>query len=164
MNKIQGQIILVTGASSGMGKAFTKALLQQDATVYSVARRLDAMKDLSELGARTLKMDITNHQEVDDVIQHIERESGGVDILVNCAGFGLYGAMEDTSLEDARYQFDVNVFGMAYLTQKVLPSMRRKNQGRIINISSMGGKFIRLWAVGIMPVNMQWKDGLTVYV
>lgn len=140
MNKVQGQVVLITGASSGMGKAFTRALLKQGAIVYSVARRVEAMRDLAELGARILKMDITNQQQVDDVIQHIEKETDGIDILVNCAGFGLYGAMEDTSIEDARYQFEVNIFGLAYLTQKVIPSMRQKKSGRIINISSMGGK------------------------
>ena len=140
MNKVQDQVVLITGASSGMGKAFTKALLKQGAIVYSVARRIDAMEDLKALGARTLKMDITQQQDVDEVIQYIEKHSKGVDILINCAGFGLYGAMEDTSIEDARYHFEVNLFGMAYLTQKVLPSMRQKNKGRIINISSMGGK------------------------
>lgn len=140
MNKIQNQVVLITGASSGMGKAFTRALLKQGAIVYSVARRVEAMHDLAELGARILKMDITNQQQVDEVIQHIEKETGGIDILINCAGFGLYGAMEDTSIEDARYQFEVNIFGLAYLTQKVIPSMRQKRSGRIINISSMGGK------------------------
>lgn len=140
MNKVQNQVVLITGASSGMGKAFTRALLKQGAIVYSVARRVEAMHDLAELGARILKMDITNQQQVDEVIQHIEKETGGIDILINCAGFGLYGAMEDTSIEDARYQFEVNIFGLAYLTQKVIPSMRQKRSGRIINISSMGGK------------------------
>ena len=140
MNKVQDKVVLITGASSGMGKAFTKALLNQGAIVYSVARRIEAMGDLTALGARTLKMDITKQQDVDEVMQHIEKNTKGVDILINCAGFGLYGAMEDTSIADARYQFEVNIFGMAYLTQKVLPSMRNKNNGRIINISSMGGK------------------------
>lgn len=140
MNKVQDKVVLITGASSGMGKAFTKALLNQGAIVYSVARRIEAMEDLTVLGARTLKMDITKQQDVDEVMQHIEKNTKGVDILINCAGFGLYGAMEDTSIADARYQFEVNIFGMAYLTQKVLPSMRNKNNGRIINISSMGGK------------------------
>lgn len=140
MNNVQNQVVLITGASSGMGKAFTRALLKQGALVYSVARRVEAMHDLAELGARILKMDITNQQQVDEVIQHIEKETDGIDILINCAGFGLYGAMEDTSIEDARYQFEVNIFGLAYLTQKVIPSMRQKRSGRIINISSMGGK------------------------
>ncbi|USP39081.1 oxidoreductase [Acinetobacter sp. XS-4] len=140
MNTVKEKIILITGASSGMGKAFTKALLKEGATVYAVARRIEAMNELKVLGAHTLKMDITNQDDIDQVIQTIEKETHGVDILINCAGFGMYGAMEDTTLADARYQFEVNLFGMAYLTQKVLPSMRKKMQGRIINISSMGGK------------------------
>lgn len=140
MNTVKEKIVLITGASSGMGKAFTKALLKEGATVYAVARRVDAMQELKTLGAHTLKMDITNQDDIDQVVKTIEKETHGVDILVNCAGFGMYGAMEDTSLADARYQFEVNLFGMAYLTQKVLPSMRKKMQGRIINISSMGGK------------------------
>lgn len=140
MNHVKNSVVLITGASSGMGKAFTKALLQQGAIVYSVARRVDAMMDLAILGAHTLKMDITKQQDIDEVVKEIEKETTGVDILINCAGFGLYGAMEDTSIEDARYQFEVNVFGMAYLTKKILPAMRQKNRGRIINISSMGGK------------------------
>ncbi|MBO8207768.1 oxidoreductase [Acinetobacter nosocomialis] len=140
MNTVKEKIVLITGASSGMGKAFTKALLKEGATVYAVARRVDAMQELKTLGAHTLKMDITNQDDIDQVVKTIEKETHGVDILVNCAGFGMYGAMEDTTLADARYQFEVNLFGMAYLTQKVLPSMRKKMQGRIINISSMGGK------------------------
>lgn len=140
MNKAQEQVVLITGASSGMGRAFTRALLQQGALVYAVARRLEAMNELKILGARTLKMDISRSEDIHQVIQQIERETQGVDILINCAGFGLYGAMEDTSIADARYQFEVNLFGMAELTQQVLPAMRQKNKGRIINISSMGGK------------------------
>ena len=140
MNTVKEKIVLITGASSGMGKAFTKALLKEGATVYAVARRVDAMQELKTLGAHTLKMDITNQDDIDQVVKTIEKETHGVDILINCAGFGMYGAMEDTTLADARYQFEVNLFGMAYLTQKVLPSMRKKMQGRIINISSMGGK------------------------
>jgi short-subunit dehydrogenase len=140
MNKAQEQVVLITGASSGMGKAFTRALLQQGALVYAVARRLEAMNELKILGARTLKMDISRSEDIHQVIQQIERETQGVDIRINCAGFGLYGAMEDTSIADARYQFEVNLFGMAELTQQVLPTMRQKNKGRIINISSMGGK------------------------
>ena len=134
------KVALVTGASSGMGKAFAKALLAEGMIVYAAARRLEQMADLVSLGAVALKMDITKHDEVQAAVQRIEREHGGVDVLINNAGFGLYGAMEETSLDDARYQFEVNLFGMARLTQLVLPSMRAKRGGRIINISSMGGK------------------------
>ena len=133
-------VALVTGASSGMGKAFAKALVAEGLTVYTASRRLEQMSDLVQLGAVALKMDITREGEVQAAVQRIERDHGGVDVLINNAGFGIYGAMEDTTIEDARYQFEVNLFGMARLTQLLLPAMRRKRAGKIINISSMGGK------------------------
>lgn len=133
-------VALVTGASSGMGKAFAKALLAEGMIVYAAARRLEQMADLVALGAVALKMDITRQNEIQAAVQRIEREHGGVDVLINNAGFGLYGSVEETNLDEARYQFEVNLFGMARLTQLVLPSMRAKRCGKIINISSMGGK------------------------
>ncbi len=133
-------VALVTGASSGMGKAFAKALLAQGLTVYAAARRLDQMNDLAELDAIALKMDITREDDVQAAVRRIEQDHGGVDVLVNNAGFGVFGAMEDTTIDDARYQFEVNLFGMARLTQLLLPAMRKKRSGKIINISSMGGK------------------------
>jgi short-subunit dehydrogenase len=139
-NSADRKVVLVTGASSGMGKAFAKALLAEGMAVYAVARRIEAMADLAAAGAITMKMDIVREDEVQEVVQRIIRERGGVDVLINNAGFGMYGAMEDTSMADARYQFEVNLFGMAYLTQLLLPSMRKKGSGKIINISSMGGK------------------------
>jgi len=132
--------VLVTGASSGMGKAFAKALLAQGMTVYAAARRLDQMADLAALGAIVLKMDITREDQVLAAVQRIEQGHGALDVLINNAGFGMYGAMEDTSLADARYQFEVNLFGQARLTQLLLPAMRARRSGKIINISSMGGK------------------------
>lgn len=140
MQKASGLVAFVTGASSGMGKEFAKALLREGMTVYASARRVEKMADLEGLGALVMKMDITKESDILAAVQRIEQERGGVDILVNNAGFGLYGAMEETSIEDARYQFEVNLFGMARLTQLFIPSMRRKGSGKIINISSMGGR------------------------
>lgn len=134
------RVALVTGASSGMGKEFARALLREGFTVYATARRVERMADLGESGAIVLRMDITKEDEILAAVEHIEEDRGGVDILVNNAGFGLYGSMEETAIEDARYQFEVNLFGMARLTQLLLPSMRRKGAGKIINISSMGGR------------------------
>jgi NAD(P)-dependent dehydrogenase (short-subunit alcohol dehydrogenase family) len=133
-------VVLVTGASSGMGKEFARALLQEGYVVYAAARRIENMSDLAQSGALTLKMDITQEAEVQSAVQTILKNHGGVDVLINNAGFGLYGAMEDIPLQDARYQFEVNLFGMARLTQLLLPSMRAKQAGKIINLSSMGGK------------------------
>ena len=133
---------LVTGASSGMGKSFAQALLREGFNVFAAARRLDQMDDLVELGAIAIRMDISREDEVVAAANQVAEstQGRGVDVLVNNAGFGLYGAMEDTSLEDARYQFEVNLFGLARLTQLLLPAMREKQSGKVINISSMGGK------------------------
>jgi len=134
------KVALVTGASSGMGMDFAKALLSEGMVVYAAARRVDQMADLARLGAITLKMDVTSESDLQAAVQRITQDHGGVDVLINNAGFGMYGAMEDTTIEDARYQFEVNLFGMARLTQLLLPAMRNKGTGKIINISSMGGK------------------------
>ncbi len=132
--------VLVTGASSGMGKETAKKLLADGYTVYVAARRVERMADLEQLGATAIAMDISKDEDIVAAVEKITAESGGIDVLINNAGFGSYGAMEDTSLEDARYQFEVNLFGLARLTQLTLPYMREKKAGRVINISSMGGK------------------------
>lgn len=137
---METRTILITGASSGIGKDAAIRLAELGHTVYTAARRIEKMKDLREIGCHPLKVDITNEDEVDSAFQTIQENHGGIDILVNNAGYGLYGAMEDIPIEDARYQFDVNLFGLAHLTQLVLPHMREQGFGRIINMSSMGGK------------------------
>ena len=134
------KIVLVTGASSGIGKATAKSLISKGYKVYVAARRLSKMDDLKDLGAIPVKMDITKEEHVQAVVNQIETENDGVDILINNAGFATYGAMEDTTIDDARYQFEVNLFGLARLTQLVLPKMREKRSGKVINISSVGGK------------------------
>jgi len=134
------RVALVTGASAGIGKAVVKQLLQDGYTVYGVARRLEKMADLEQAGARVLAMDITREEDISRVVEAIHAESGRVDVLVNNAGFGSYGSVEDTTIDDARYQFEVNLFGLARLTQLLLPQMRERGSGTIINVSSMGGK------------------------
>ncbi len=134
------QVVLITGASSGIGKEAAKVLLRQGHVVYAAARRIELMQDLQALGAHTLKMDVTDEAQMKAGIAQITAAHGGVDVLVNNAGFAIYGAMEDTTMADARYQFDVNFFGLARMTQLVLPYMRSQQRGKIINISSMGGK------------------------
>jgi short-subunit dehydrogenase len=139
-NSEKNKVALITGASSGMGKEFAKTLLANNFTVYALARRVELMTDLEALGARILKLDISNELEIEFLIKQIQAEQDGVDVLINNAGFGIYGAVEDISINEARYQFEVNVFGMAKLTQLVIPLMRKRGGGRIINLSSMGGK------------------------
>ena len=133
-------VALVTGASSGIGKAIAFQLIEDGLTVYVAARRVKKMQDLEQHGAIALKMDITKEEDIKRVVQQIEHDHNGVDILVNNAGYALYGAMEDTTIEDARRQFEVNLFGVANLTKAVLSTMKIKKSGKIINISSIGGK------------------------
>lgn len=131
---------LVTGASSGMGKEIAKRLIADGYQVYVAARRVAEMDDLKALGAYPLHMDITSEADIVAAVDTMMAETDGVDVLVNNAGFGLYGPMEEIGMDEARYQFEVNVFGPARLTQLLLPAMRAKKAGRIINITSMGGK------------------------
>ena len=139
-NNNRTQVALVTGASSGIGKAIASQLIEDGLIVYAVARRVEKMQDLEKRGAIALRMDITVEADIQTVIQQIEQNDNSVDILVNNAGYAIYGAVEDITLEDARRQFEVNLFGLASLTKLVLPKMRAKESGKIINISSIGGK------------------------
>ncbi len=134
------KVILITGASSGMGKESAKVLIRQGHTVYTVARRMDQMQDLEVLGGHPIQMDVTKEGDIQNVVDTIIQKEGKIDVLWNNAGYGLYGSIEDVPLDEARKQMEVNVFGMAAMTQKVVPYMRKANSGTIINTSSMGGK------------------------
>jgi len=134
------RVALITGASAGMGKETAKRLAQNGYTVYGVARRTEKMKELKTFGIHTLEMDITNDQSIVNVVEKIIATEQRIDVLVNAAGFGSHGALEDAPISDAKYQLEVNVFGLARLTQLVLPYMRKNNFGKIINISSVAGK------------------------
>jgi short-subunit dehydrogenase len=156
-------VALVTGASSGMGKEVAKQLQTEGYTVYAAARRIEAMDDLKALGIRPLRLDVTQADEIESAVRQIEAQAGGVDVLVNNAGFGLYGAVEDVPLDKARYQFEVNLFSMAGLTQRVLPGMRKKGKGWIVNISSMGGKIytpLGAWYHATKHAVEGWSDCL----
>ncbi len=134
------QVILVTGASSGIGKATALRLIRDGHRVYGTARRISEMQDIQEAGGRALRMDVTSDEEVTAAVNNIIQAEGRIDILINNAGYAIYGAVEDTTIDDARRQFEVNLFGLARVTQAVLPHMRSNRSGTIINISSMGGK------------------------
>jgi len=158
-------IILVTGASSGMGQETAKRLLRDGHTVYAAARRMDQMQDLRAAGAIALKMDITKEDDIATAVNTIIAGHGGVDVLINNAGFGMYGSVEETSIADARYQFDVNLFGMARLTQLLLPAMRKKGAGKIVNVSSMGGKIyspLGAWYHATKHAVEGWSDCLRI--
>jgi short-subunit dehydrogenase len=134
------KVILITGASSGIGKATAELLAKQGHVVYAAARRLEKMEDLKAFGVKTLQMDVTKHEDVVNSVETVIKNEGRIDVLFNNAGYGLYGALEDISIEDAKYQYDVNIFGLADVTKQVLPYMREQKSGTIINTSSMGGK------------------------
>jgi len=131
---------LVTGASSGIGAETAKGLLAAGYTVYAGARRVDAMRALEAAGARVLSLDVTDDASMAAAVDSILRETGRIDVLVNNAGYGSYGALEDVPLDEGRRQFEVNIFGLARLTQLVLPTMRAQRAGRIVNVSSVSGK------------------------
>ncbi|MCB4796126.1 oxidoreductase [Pseudomonas sp. NP21570] len=137
---MNSHVALVTGASSGIGEATALKLKALGFTVYAVARRVDRMRSLSNAGIHVLAMDVTDDASMQAGIRTIIDQSGRIDVLVNNAGYGSYGAVEDVPLAEARAQFDVNVFGAVRLTQLALPYMRKQRSGTIVNITSMGGK------------------------
>lgn len=128
--------ILITGASSGIGFEAAKELASRGHEVWAVARSVDKLADLERYGVHTKAMDITSAEDRQAVVDSV----GAVDVLINNAGFGFYGPMETVSAEDAKYQFEVNVFGLTEMTKVVIPGMRAQHHGRIANISSMGGR------------------------
>lgn len=137
---MRSKVALITGASSGIGEATALKLKSMGFEVFAAARRTEKMEHLKTEGIRVLALDVTQDYSMQLAVKQIQAEFGVIDVLVNNAGYGSYGALEDISLEEARAQFEVNVFGAARLTQLVLPNMRSQRSGTIINISSMGGK------------------------
>lgn len=135
------KVVLITGASAGIGKETARLLAGNGYIVYGAARRIEKMQELQSLGVRLLQMDVTSEESMVKGVQEILKAEKRIDILVNNAGYGSYGALEDVPLSEARYQFEVNVFGLARLCQLVLPTLREQHSGRIINISSIGGSF-----------------------
>src|SRR4051794_2996854 len=135
------RVALVTGGSSGIGERAAVRLVEAGFTTYAVARRVDRMQPLADAGVTTYAMDVTDDASMTAGVERIITEHGRVDVLVNNAGYGSYGAVENVPIDEARRQFEVNVFGLARLTQLVTPTMRAQQSGRIINVSSVGGKF-----------------------
>jgi NAD(P)-dependent dehydrogenase (short-subunit alcohol dehydrogenase family) len=157
------KVILITGASSGMGKSAAKILHAQGFKVYGAARRTAEMNDLKAMGIGVVALDVTDETSLVEGVNSILAKEGKIDILVNNAGYGSFGAVEDVPLDEARRQFDVNLFGMARLTQLVLPAMRQQRFGRIINISSMGGKIytpLGAWYHATKHAVEGWSDCL----
>lgn len=136
------KVILITGASSGIGYDAAETLARQGHRVYAAARRLELMEPLKSLGVQVIRMDVTDEESMQEGVRKVIQSEGRIDVLVNNAGYGFFGAIETVPMEDARRQLEVNVFGLARLTQLVLPHMRKQGSGRIINTSSIAGKMV----------------------
>lgn len=137
---MEQKVIIVTGASSGIGKAIATFLINQGYVVYGLARSVDKMCDLVQMGGRAIFLDLTKEASIVDAIKQIFDKQGRIDILVNNAGYGSYGALETVPIQQAKDEMEVNLFGLARMCQQVIPIMRNQRCGKIINISSIAGK------------------------
>ena len=135
-----GRVALVTGASAGIGKSIVRRLLQQGWTVHGAARRVEQMADLAAAGATVAPLDLSDEASMKACVRRVLDAHGRIDALVNNAGYGSYGALEDVPLAEARRQFEVNVFALVRMCQLVLPAMRAQHGGTIVNVSSMAGR------------------------
>lgn len=136
------KVILITGASSGIGFDAARALARQGYKVYAAARRVERMELLREDGVVPVRMDVTDEASMRAGVDAVLEQEGRIDVLVNNAGYGYFGPVETVSMEEARRQLEVNVFGLARLSQLVLPAMREQGSGRIINVASVAGKSV----------------------
>ena len=132
--------VLITGCSTGIGRATAERLAADGWHVYATARRPESIEDLKGNGCETLALDVTDEKSMEDAVASMERDHGGVGALINNAGYSQSGAVETIPMESVRRQFETNVFGLMRMCQLVLPGMRKAGAGRIVNISSMGGK------------------------
>lgn len=134
-----GKVVLITGASSGIGRETAILLKQAGFTVYGASRNMEKLQALKGRGITILPLDVTVEESIQECIKAIIQKEGRIDVLINNAGYGSFGALEDVPLSEARNQYDVNVFGLARITQLALPYMRSQRYGRIVNVSSVGG-------------------------
>lgn len=134
------KVILITGASSGIGRATAIRLQQAGNLVYAAARRIERLQPLAKYGIRPLVLDLTQPATLEQAVATIQQQTGRLDVLINNAGYGAYGAIETVPISTAKRQFEVNLFGTARLIQIVLPIMRAQHSGRIINVTSIAGK------------------------
>jgi NAD(P)-dependent dehydrogenase (short-subunit alcohol dehydrogenase family) len=132
--------VLITGCSSGIGHATAERLAGAGWPVYATARRAESVADLAERGCHTLPLDVTDEGSMRDAVSAVEKDEGAIGVLVNNAGYSQSGAIEGVPMERVRAQFETNVFGLLRMCQLALPGMRRQGWGRIVNVSSMGGR------------------------
>ena len=134
-------VALITGASSGIGFDVALRLLEKGYTVYAAARRTELMEEIKRQGGNSIHLDLNDDNSIKSCVNEVLQKEGRIDLLINNAGYGLGGSLEDIPLEKAKQQFEVNVFGMFRIIQLVLPSMRNQKSGKIINVSSMAARF-----------------------
>jgi len=134
------QVLLITGCSSGIGRAIALEAARRGHVIFASARDRNAIRDLEAQSIRTLQLDVQDAASCAEAVQIVRREAGRLDALVNNAGYGQYGAIEDVSIERWEQQFDVNVFGTVRMIQAALPPMREARRGTIVNMSSVAGK------------------------
>ena len=163
--KDEQKVVLITGTAYGIGKSTAELLIDKGHIVYGGDILVEENLYLNDIGGTALEMDVTNQEHIDKAINQIISEQGRVDVLVNNAGLGVYGAIEDVSMEDIYYQYDVNLFGLARVTKAVLPYMREKESGLIINISSVLGETygpLAGWYLSTKHALEGWSDALRV--
>ena len=159
------KVVLITGTAYGIGKSTAELLIEKGHIVYGGDILVEENLYLNDIGGTALEMDLTNQEHIDKAINQIISEQGRVDVLVNNAGLGVYGAIEDVSMEDIYYQYDVNLFGLARVTKAVLPYMREEKSGLIINISSVLGETygpLAGWYLSTKHALEGWSDALRV--
>jgi len=132
--------VLITGCSSGIGRATSEIFHEKGWNVYATARKTEDIDDLSERGMETLELDVTDDEDVESAVETVVDEEGGIGCVVNNAGYGETAAVEEVSVEDLHRQFDVNTYGPHRLTREALPHMREQGDGTIVNMSSVGGQ------------------------
>jgi NAD(P)-dependent dehydrogenase (short-subunit alcohol dehydrogenase family) len=132
--------VLVTGCSTGIGRATAEHLASKGWKVYATARKPESITDLEAKGCKLLALDVCDESSMQAAVSAVEQAEGAVGVLVNNAGYSQSGAVESVPLDQVRRQFETNVFGLVRMVQLVLPGMRRQGWGKIVNISSMGGK------------------------
>lgn len=134
------RVVLITGCSTGIGRVTAERLASRGWRVYATARDVEKIASLADRGCAVLPLDVTDEVSMRAAVAEVERREGAVGVLVNNAGYSQSGAVEEVPMEKVRRQFETNVFGLARMCQLVLPGMRRRGWGRIVNISSMGGR------------------------
>jgi NADP-dependent 3-hydroxy acid dehydrogenase YdfG len=152
--------VLITGASSGIGHATAEAFLDDDWRVWATARDTDDITDLADAGCETAQLDVTNARHCERVVESIVTEANRIDCLVNNAGYGQFGAVEDVPTTDLHDQFDVNLYGPHRLIREALPHMRARENGTIINVSSVAGR-LSLPGQGVYSASKFALEGLS---